>query len=61
MNRFMKSQVDTALISLKTLYQSIEIAAKTDDGEISRQEKKEIKAIRKAVDRFERQIQRIRK
>ena len=61
MNRFMRSQIDTALLSLKTLYKSIEIAAETDDGVVSRQEKKEIKTIRKAVERFERKMQKIRK
>ena len=60
MNRFMKSQVNNALLSLKVLDQSIEMAAKQDDGEISKKEQKEIKQIRKAIRDFEKAISKIK-
>ena len=60
MNRFMKSQVDNALLSLHALNQSIEMAAKQDDGEISKEEKKQIKKIRKAIVKFEQSIAKIK-
>ena len=52
MNRFMQSQVNSALLSLKALDQSIEMAAQKDDGVISKEERKQIKKIRKAVRKF---------
>ena len=56
MNRFMKAQVDNALLSLKTLDQSIEMAAKQDDGAISREERRQIRTVRRAVRRFEKSM-----
>ena len=53
MNEFMKSQVNNALISLKTLDKSIELAAVQDDGVMSKEEQKQVKRIRKAIRRFE--------
>ena len=60
MNRFMQSQVNNALLSVKVLDQSIELAAKQDDGEISMEEQKEIKQIRKAIRDFEKAIAKIK-
>ena len=60
MNRFMQSQVNNVLLSMKTLDQSIEIAAKQDDGEISREEQKAIKQIRKAIQNFNKAISKIK-
>ena len=48
----MQSQVNSALLSLKALDQSIEMAAQKDDGVISKEERKQIKKIRKAVRKF---------
>ena len=59
MNRFMKSQINTVLLSMKTLDQSIEMAAMKDDGEISKEEQKEIKKIRKAIADFEKEMQKL--
>ena len=56
MNEFMKSQVNNALISLKTLDKSIELAAVQDDGVMSKEEQKQVKRIRKAVRRFEKEM-----
>lgn len=60
MNRFMKSQVDSALLTLKALSQSLEMSALKDDGEISREETKQIKKIRKAISKFEKKMSKIK-
>ena len=59
MNEFMKSQVNNALLSLKTLDKSIELAAVQDDGVMSREEQKQVKRIRKAIRRFEKEMARL--
>ena len=59
MNKFMKSQVNNALISLKTLGKSIELAAVQDDGVMSKEEQKQVKRIRKAIRRFEKEMARL--
>ena len=60
MNQFMKAQVASVLLSMKTLYQSIELDALKDDGQISKQERKEIRKIRKAITRFEKAMERLK-
>ena len=60
MNRFMQSQVNNVLLSLRTLNQSIEMAAKQDDDRISKEEKKQIKKIRKAIRKFETAIAKLK-
>ena len=59
MNEFMKSQVNNTLISLKTLDKSIELAAVQDDGVMSKEEQKQVKRIRKAICRFEKEMARL--
>lgn len=59
MNEFMKSQVSNALMSLKTLDKSIELAAVQDDGVMSKEEQKQVKRIRRAVRRFEKEMARL--
>ena len=59
MNRFMQSQVNNALLSLKALDQSLEMAALKDDGKVSRDEEKQIKKIRKAIRDFEKKMSKI--
>jgi hypothetical protein len=56
MNGFMELQVKNALTSVQTLDKSIELSALEDDGKVSRQERKQIKKIRKAIKRFENAI-----
>ena len=58
-NRFMQSQVNTVLISMKTLDQSIELAAQKDDGVISKEEKKQIRKIRKAIIKFQKSMDKL--
>ena len=60
MNRFMQSQVNNVLLSLRTLNQSIEMAAKQDDDRISKEEEKQIKKIRKAIRKFETAIAKLK-
>lgn len=57
MNDVMRAQINAALIALKSLENSIELAAKKDDGVISKEEEWEIKVIKKAVRRFEESIE----
>ena len=60
MNRFMQSQVNTALLSLKVLDQSLEMSAQKDDGTISKEEEKEIRYIRKAIRQFEKEMAKLK-
>ena len=60
MNRFMQSQVNSALLSLKVLDQSLELSAQKDDGVISKEEEKEIKHIRKAIRQFEKEMEKLK-
>ena len=60
MNSFMQSQVNNALLALETLDKSIEMSALQDDGVISKEEKRQIKQVRKAIERFKRSINRIK-
>ena len=53
MNDVMRAQVNAALIALKSLENSIDLAAKEDDGVVSKEEEREIKVIKKAIKRFE--------
>ncbi len=59
MNEFMKSQVNNALLSLKTLDKTIELAAVQDDGVMSKEEQKQVKRIRRAIRRFEKEMARL--
>ena len=59
MNRFMKSQVNNALIALETLNSSLELSARQDDGVISKEEKKQIRKIRKAIGKFKKAMKRL--
>ena len=59
MNMLMRSQVESVLFSLKTLNQSIAVAALKDDGEISKEEQKEIKIIQRAIADFEKEMSKI--
>lgn len=49
-NRFIKSQCENMIIMLGTFKQSCEMAAKQDDGAVSKEEEKDLKKINKAVD-----------
>ena len=60
MNSIMQSQVNNALLSLKTLDQSLEMAAMKDDGVISKEEKKQIGQIRRAILKFEKAMEKIK-
>lgn len=59
MNTFMKAQINNVLVALKSLDQSIEMAAKQDDGIVTKEEKKQIKKIRKAIRKFQEAMQKL--
>lgn len=59
MNSFMKAQINNALLAVKSLDQSIEMAAKQDDGIVTKEEKKQIKKIRKAIRKFQEAMQKL--
>ncbi len=56
----MQSQVNSALLALRALDQSIEMAAQKDGGVISKEERKQIKKIRKAVKKFSQAMARLK-
>ena len=60
MNKFMRMQVNNALTSLKALDQSIEMSAQKDDGQISKEEWKQIRHIRKAIRKFEKEMSKLK-
>ena len=60
MNSFMQSQVNNTLLALETLDKSIEMSALKDDGVVSKEEKRQIKQVRKAIERFKRSINKIK-
>ena len=60
MNRFMQSQVNNALLALETLDKSIEMSALKDDGVVSKEEKRQIKQIRKAIEKFKHSMDKIK-
>ena len=59
MNSFMQAQVNAALMALRTLEQSVDFAAKKDDGMISKEEEWQIKTIKKAIRRFEESMEKL--
>lgn len=60
MNRFMQSQVNNALLALETLDKSIEMSALKDDGVVSKEEKRQIKQIRKAIEKLKHSMDKIK-
>ena len=60
MNQFMQAQINSALLSLDTLDKSLELSALKDDGQISKEEEKQIKKIRKAIKDFKDTMEKIK-
>ena len=60
MNNLMWTQVTNALATLKPLDKSIDFAAMQDDGIVSKAERKQVKKIRKAIKRFERDMAKLK-
>lgn len=51
-NRFIKAQCENMIIMINTFKQSCDLAAKQDDGSVSKEEAKDLKRINKAADRM---------
>ena len=60
MNTFIESQVQNMLLMVKTFESSCDMAAKSDDGEVSREEAKTLKKIHKAVAAFTKDLESIK-
>ena len=52
MNPYIKAQIDNITATARMFQKSCELAASQDDGTISKEEAKMLKAINKATDRF---------
>jgi len=59
MNTFLKSQCKNMMVMVSTFEQSCKMAALHDDGSISREEEKALKAINAAAEKFKRELSKI--
>lgn len=59
MNQFIKSQCENMIQSVKVFKSSCEFAAKKDDGNISKDEAKNLERIKKTADRFIKGLEKI--
>lgn len=59
MNRFIQGQCSSMLLSCKSFLDGVRLAALKDDGAVSKEEKRSIKAIEKATVSYERKIKKI--
>ena len=57
MNIYMKAQVVNITAMVRSFVKSCEMASKKDDGVISREEQKQLERIRKASERFIRELE----
>lgn len=60
MNSYIKMQLNTMIQYLDSFEQACELAASKDDGEIDRNEQKQLRKIRKSVECFRRDLEKIR-
>ncbi len=60
MNSYMVTQINQILLSVRVFEDSMRIAARKDDGEISREEERILRRIRKASARYTRRLEQIR-
>ena len=59
MNTFLKSQCRNMIVMVGTFEQACKLAAAQDDGNISKEEEKALKAIRAAADKFKNELRKI--
>lgn len=59
MNTFLKSQCKNMIVMVKTFEQACKLAVLQDDGNISSEEGKALKAITSAADRFKKELSKI--
>lgn len=60
MNTFIQNQINNMLLSLRNFEVGCELAAAKDDGTISREEEKQLKKIKKATDKYRKELESIR-
>ena len=59
MNAFIQSQCRNMIMMVKTFEQACQMAAQKDDGKISREEEKTLKAINAAAEKFKKELNKI--
>lgn len=59
MNYYIDAQCKNMIAMVKTFEAACEIAAKTDDGKISKEEMKQLKKIQAAADKFKKELSKI--
>lgn len=60
MNSFIQAQILNITTMVKTFEQACELAALKDDGEMSREEEKQLKKIRAASQKFRKELKSIK-
>lgn len=60
MNSYIKAQILNITTMTKTFEQACEIAAMKDDGQISREEEKQLKKIKAASQKFRKELESIK-
>ena len=60
MNRYLQGQINNMIAMAGTFLQGCEMAAKQDDGTISREEQKQLAAIDAATKKFIRSLEKIK-
>lgn len=60
MNTFVRTQIQNMLLMTKTFEDACELAAKQDDGQVSKEEAKNLKKIHKAVAQFTKELESIK-
>lgn len=60
MNTYIEMQITNMKMMLNTFTRSCELAAKNDDGKISREEQKQIDKIKAATKKFEKELSEIK-
>lgn len=60
MNTFIENQINNMLLSLKNFEVGCKLAATKDDGSISREEEKQLKKIKKATDKYRKELETIK-
>lgn len=59
MNTFIQAQCRNMILMVQTFEQACNMAAQKDDGKISKEEEKALKAIRAAADKFKNELRKI--
>lgn len=60
MNSYIKAQILNITTMTKTFEQACELAAMKDDGQISREEEKQLKKIKAATQKFRKELEAIK-